>query len=815
MLARAQDPEKTVNEYMRSLSSDLGQVKAETAAVLSDESRAKRALDECTAEIKKLQRYAEKSAESGDEDKARGFLEKKAEQAEKRNELQAAYDRASAKAKMMNHMHEKLVADMGQLESRHAELKGRMAAVNAQQQANERKASASSANASFKAMEDKANQALNEAEALAELRAGAQEDDLDVLIAHCGRQDNIEQLPDPLKKQVFTENEVKEYHCNSCGADIVTEPETSATTCSFCGAAVVLSDRLTGDLAPAMVIPFSIMASAADSKNLIYDEANLLNEQEKSELNALANEDDMIFWKWSNREIKKGSKLIIRSGQDAIFLNNGKVEGIFEDEGSFNIDSEIIPFLSTLKGFKFGFNSGMRVEVLFVNTKEFTVRWGTQSPVLIPTPQLPGGMPIRANGTFNFKVSDYVTLIDKIAGIKQSYLVEDVKIRITSVLDQLLMKWISREGKDMFNLQANASDIAKGIQEDLDMQMMDIGIGITGFQVMSFNYPQEIQDMITKTASHEMIGNLQKYQQVSMTDGISSGGEIQMMIPTLTRINELSRKAKGAGLTEMEKVEQTRLRQEYLQTFRAGIHHITAFAGDPQTNVDFYAGVLGLRLVKKTINFDAPDVYHLYFGDENGSPGTIITFFPSAGSPRGKIGGGQVGITSYVIPPGTIGFWQDRLEQYNIEVTKTNRFNEELLQFEDSEGLRLELVEREEGAASTWVHEGIPADKAIKGFGGAVLFSVNPQRTMDALAKILGFTKVDEDEEYVRFRSNGDIGNVVDVPVTRMPLDEPAESLGQKLMLPEWFEPYRAQIEGNLQPIQVRNLEPVPSVVER
>ncbi|WP_342427693.1 SPFH domain-containing protein [Paenibacillus sp. FSL L8-0158] len=233
--------------------------------------------------------------------------------------------------------------------------------------------------------------------------------------------------------------------------------------------------------------------------------------------------DDMIFWKWSNREIKKGSKLIIRSGQDAIFVNNGKIEGIFENEGSYNMDSDIIPFLSTLKGFKFGFNSGMRVEVLFVNTKEFTVKWGTQNPVLIPTPQLPGGMPIRANGTFNFKVSDYVTLIDKIAGVKDSYLVEDVKIRITSVLDQLLMKWISREGKDMFNLQANASDISKGIQEDLDMQVMDNGMTITGFHVMSFNYPQEIQDMITKTASHEMIGNLQKYQQVTMTDGIASG----------------------------------------------------------------------------------------------------------------------------------------------------------------------------------------------------------------------------------------------------------------------------------------------------
>jgi len=233
--------------------------------------------------------------------------------------------------------------------------------------------------------------------------------------------------------------------------------------------------------------------------------------------------DDMIFWKWNNREIKKGSKLIIRSGQDAIFVNNGKIEGIFENEGEHNIESDIIPFLSTLKGFKFGFNSGMRVEVLFVNTKEFTVKWGTQNPILIPTPQLPGGMPIRANGTFNFKLNDYVTLIDKIAGIKNSYLVDDVKIRITSVLDQLLMKWISREGKDMFNLQSNASDIARGIREDLDMEVMDNGMTITGFQIMSFNYPKEIQDMITKTASHEMIGNLQKYQQVSMTDGISSG----------------------------------------------------------------------------------------------------------------------------------------------------------------------------------------------------------------------------------------------------------------------------------------------------
>ena len=233
--------------------------------------------------------------------------------------------------------------------------------------------------------------------------------------------------------------------------------------------------------------------------------------------------DDMIFYKWHNNEIKKGSRLIIRPGQDAIFLFNGKIEGIFEDEGDYDIESQIIPFLSTLKGFKFGFNSGMRAEVLFVNTKEFVVKWGTRNAINIPAPQLPGGMPIRANGTFNFKVVDYVKLIDKIAGVRTTYTVEDIRLRISSVLDQLLMKWITREGKDMFNLQANSYDISKGIKSDLDMQIYDSGMSITAFNIMSFNYPKEVQDMITKSASHSMVGDLGRYQQVSMTDGIASG----------------------------------------------------------------------------------------------------------------------------------------------------------------------------------------------------------------------------------------------------------------------------------------------------
>lgn len=233
--------------------------------------------------------------------------------------------------------------------------------------------------------------------------------------------------------------------------------------------------------------------------------------------------EDMIFYKWHNNEIKRGSKLIIRPGQDAVFMFNGKIEGIFKAEGDYDIESDIVPFLSTLKGFKFGFNSGMRAEVLFINTKEFTVKWGTKSAINIPTPQLPGGMPIRSNGTFTFKVNDYIKLIDKIAGVKDSYLVDDVKLRITAILDQLLMKWIVKEGKDMFNLQANSFDIAKGIKTDLDMQIFDTGISITGFNIMSFTYPEEIQDMITKNASHSMIGDMNRYQQASMTEGIASG----------------------------------------------------------------------------------------------------------------------------------------------------------------------------------------------------------------------------------------------------------------------------------------------------
>lgn len=239
--------------------------------------------------------------------------------------------------------------------------------------------------------------------------------------------------------------------------------------------------------------------------------------------------DDVIFWKWNNDEIKKGSRLIIHSGQDAIFIYNGKIEGIFKDEGSFDVESQIVPFLSTLKGFKFGFNSGVRAEVLFINTKEFTIKWGTKNAINIPAPNLPGGMPIRAFGTFNCKVEDYLALIEKIAGIKKQYTVDDVKERVVALLDQLLMKWISKEGKDMFNLQANSFDISNGIKTDLDMEMVKIGITITGFNIESFSYPDNVRKMQERAASESMIGDMNRHMQMSMANGMENGNASSAM----------------------------------------------------------------------------------------------------------------------------------------------------------------------------------------------------------------------------------------------------------------------------------------------
>lgn len=195
----------------------------------------------------------------------------------------------------------------------------------------------------------------------------------------------------------------------------------------------------------------------------------------------------------------------------------------------------------------------------------------------------------------------------------------------------------------------------------------------------------------------------------------------------------------------------------------SGIHHISAIVGHPQENVDFYAGVLGLRMVKQTVNFDDPGTYHLYFGNNEGRPGTIITFFPWANAFQGVIGDGQVGVTSYAIPKGALGFWKDRFEKFKISYTTEKRFSEESIRFRDPHGLVLEMVERDEGETNTWTFGAITPDVAVKGFAGATLYSSQPDQTALMLERVMGLERIGEEGEMIRFQSSAQIGNVIDL----------------------------------------------------
>lgn len=194
-----------------------------------------------------------------------------------------------------------------------------------------------------------------------------------------------------------------------------------------------------------------------------------------------------------------------------------------------------------------------------------------------------------------------------------------------------------------------------------------------------------------------------------------------------------------------------------------GIHHITAIVGHPQENIDFYAGVLGLRLVKQTVNFDDPGTYHLYFGDEGGNPGTIITFFPWANAYQGRIGDGQVGVTAYAIPEGSLDFWLNRLRKFDISFREAERFGEKVVQFDDPHGLHLELVERAEGPTNNWTFGDITPDVAIKGFAGVTLYSSRPEETKTTLLNVMGLEEIATEGDYTRFAASSDIGNIIDL----------------------------------------------------
>lgn len=191
-----------------------------------------------------------------------------------------------------------------------------------------------------------------------------------------------------------------------------------------------------------------------------------------------------------------------------------------------------------------------------------------------------------------------------------------------------------------------------------------------------------------------------------------------------------------------------------------GIHHITAIATDPQQNLDFYAQILGLRLVKRTVNFDDPGSYHFYFGDRTGSPGTIITFFPWPGSRRGSRGTGQVVATSFAVPKSALEYWRDRLSHERVLLEETApRFGQRIIRFPDPDGLILELIESDHASeAGANDHEtDVPAELALGGFDAPTLEVQSANLTEKLLTGIFGFELIGEEKSRRRFAVESDI----------------------------------------------------------
>jgi glyoxalase family protein len=195
-----------------------------------------------------------------------------------------------------------------------------------------------------------------------------------------------------------------------------------------------------------------------------------------------------------------------------------------------------------------------------------------------------------------------------------------------------------------------------------------------------------------------------------------------------------------------------------------GIHHVTAIAGEPQRNLDFYTEILGLRLVKLTVNFDDPGTYHFYFGDAKGTPGSILTFFPWVGVPRGRAGTGQVSAASFAVPAESLGYWLDRLSRHHVEKADA-RFGEAVLRFEDPDGLPLEMIGTERALEHmSWTGGSVDARHAISGFHSATLLEEGYEKTATLLEKVMGLTPAGtEGNRYRYVMRPGGAASIVDV----------------------------------------------------
>jgi len=206
-----------------------------------------------------------------------------------------------------------------------------------------------------------------------------------------------------------------------------------------------------------------------------------------------------------------------------------------------------------------------------------------------------------------------------------------------------------------------------------------------------------------------------------------------------------------------------------------GLHHVTAIASDPQRNLDFYTDVLGLRFVKRTVNFDDPGTYHFYFGDDAGSPGTILTFFPWPHATGGHSGVGEVTKTAFAVPASSLEYWVERLNDRGILVEQTGkRFDEQVLTLADPDGMKIEIVAHAEaGGVNAPRFASVPPEHAIRGFFGVTLLEQRADETA-AILNLMGFKKVGEEGNRLRFFADGHaLGNHIDLLV------DPAAKFGR------------------------------------
>lgn len=210
----------------------------------------------------------------------------------------------------------------------------------------------------------------------------------------------------------------------------------------------------------------------------------------------------------------------------------------------------------------------------------------------------------------------------------------------------------------------------------------------------------------------------------------------------------------------------------------SGIHHVTAIASDPQRNLDFYAHVLGLRLVKLTVNFDAPDTYHFYFGDAQGHPGTILTFFPWSNARLGIHGTGQADVLAFSIPPDSVSYWVNRLERHNVVPSSPfQRFDETGIAFRDPDGLRIELIAGPDGSAADsahWQDSFVPEEVALRGIHSVTLLEEGFEATVDLLQSVFGYEQANAAQDRYRFEApSSEPGRKIDL------ISHPAAPIGR------------------------------------